>query len=157
MSETTGTFLVTETDPESAVLRDVETGQIHALAEQSDPALESGEVLSATIRAVPPMEVSWELVEIKDRRTIPVIDSDLSPTRQAETLAAGEPPGEVIREEREGTGEIHVVTVPNGEAEQATRDVLEDEETVARAARLGAVRVEVRTGDGLVTVRYLPD
>ncbi|MFW5919793.1 MAG: DUF5812 family protein, partial [Halanaeroarchaeum sp.] len=148
MSETTGTFLVTETDPESAVLRNVETGQIHALAEQFDPAFESGEVLSATIRSVPPMEVTWELVEVEGRRTIEVIDSDLSPTRQAETLAEGEPPGEVIREEREGPGEIHVVTVPEGEAEQAARDVLEDEQTVARAARLGAVRVEVRTGEG---------
>lgn len=157
MSETTGTFLVTETDAESAVLRNVETGQIHALAEQSDPALESGEVLSATIRPVPPMEVTWELVEIEDRRRIEVIDSDLSPTRQAEQLASGEPPGEVIREEREGTGEIHVVTVPDGEADEAARDVIEDQETIARAARLGAVRVEVRTGEGFVNVRYLPD
>jgi len=157
MSETTGTFLVTETDAESAVLRDVETGQVHALAQQSDPALESGEVLTATIRPVPPMEVTWELVETEDRRTVEVIDSDLSPTRQAEELAAGKPPGEVIREEREGSGEIHVVTVPDGEAEQAARDVLEDEETIARAARLDAARVEVRTGEGFVNVRYLPD
>jgi len=155
MSETTGTFLVTETDPESAVLRDVETGQIHPI--EDHPDLEPGEILTATIAPVPPMAVVWELRELEDRRTIELIDSDLSPTRQAERMAEGEPPGEVVREERAGTGEVHVVTVPPGEAERTAQEVLDDEATIARAARLGAVRVEVRTGEGFVNVRYLPD
>jgi hypothetical protein len=88
-----------------------------------------------------------------------VIDSDLSPTKQAMEIAADQPVGEIERVERAGTGEIHVLSVPTEQTEQAAADVVEDIATVERAARLGAVRVEVRsdTEEGVVNVRYLPD
>jgi len=50
-----------------------------------------------------------------------------------------------------------VLTVPEERTDQAAADVVEDQETVARAARLGVERVEVRAADGVVSVRYLPD
>jgi hypothetical protein len=54
--------------------------------------------------------------------------------------------------------EILVKDIPET-TESAAQDVLADDETIARAARLGAVRVEVRrdTDAGVLNVRYLPD
>jgi hypothetical protein len=104
------------------------------------------------------MEVAWTVAELRDRRTIPVERSAEPPTRQAEEIAAEQAVGEVTRQERAGDGELHVLTVPADGVEDAVTDVLDDEETVARAARLGVARVEVRAGDdGVVSVRYLPD
>jgi hypothetical protein len=63
----------------------------------------------------------------------------------------------LTRRERAGTGEIHVITVPEEETEQAVADVADDEEnTLARAARLGVNRVEIRAAPGVVAVRYMP-
>ncbi len=148
-----GTFLVTEADGETAVLRDVADGQVHTLA--TNPGVEAGEVLDATVRAEPPMEVTWELDGVESRRTIELLETDLQPTQRARQVAGDQDQGDVERIERAGTGEVHVLSVPDPAA--AAADVLDDEETVARAARLGAVRVEVRTGEGMVSVRYLPD
>jgi len=72
-------------------------------------------------------------------------------------MAEGQAVGDLVREERAGTGEIHVLKVPEGTADEAAQDVLEDEATLARAARLDAVRVEVRSADDIVNVRYLPE
>ncbi|THE64919.1 hypothetical protein D8Y22_09880 [Salinadaptatus halalkaliphilus] len=157
MSKQTGTFVVTHAEPESAVVRDVDTAQVHTLA--SNPGLEVHDVLEATVAPDPPLEVTWQLVEVENRRSIDLVDSDLEPTQHAMALAADADIGELIEEERAGTGEIHVFAVPDGEAEAAAQDILEDEETIARAARLGAVRVEVRRSadDGVLSVRYLPD
>jgi hypothetical protein len=71
-------------------------------------------------------------------------------------MAADQPGGEVTRRERAGTGELHVLSVPEADTEQAVADVLADEATLVRAARLGVGRVEVRNEPGLVSVRYLP-
>ncbi|WP_435347750.1 DUF5812 family protein [Haloarchaeobius sp. HRN-SO-5] len=157
MSEKTGTFLVTEADEGSAVLRDVETGQIHTVAEND--GYERLDVVGATIAPEPPLEVVWNVVEESSRRRVEVVDSDLSPTKQAMDVAADQSVGDVERIERAGTGEIHVVSVPPGETGSAVADVVEDEETVARAARVDAVRVEVRSDadEGVLNVRYLPD
>lgn len=159
MSERSGTFLVTEADPDSAILRDVETAQLHTLS--ANPGVETGDVLEATLQPEPPMEVTWEAIEVDERRTVDVVDSDLAPTTREREVAAGTEVGDVARIERAGTGEIHVLPVPPGEVEAAAEDVLADTETVARAARLEAVRVEVRRsadeGEGVVSVRYLPD
>jgi len=158
MTETTATFLVTEADADSAVLRDVDTGQIYTLAD-NDAGYEPEMVVGATVAPVPPMEVTHEVIEEDYARVVDVVDTDLSPTRQAyetaETLAVGE----VERIEREGTGELHVLAVPPADTEGAARDVVEDEHTIARAARVGAVRVEVRRDaeEGVLNVRYLPD
>jgi len=158
MSEKTGTFVVTHADEESAVLRDVADSQVHTLS--SNPGVEVDDVVTATIAPDPPLEVSWQVVEVEKRRQVDLVDSDLSPTTQAMELAADLDPGDLAREERAGTGEIHVLTVPEGtDAADAAADVLEDEATLSRAARLDAVRVEVRTDEdeGVVNVRYLPD
>ncbi|GAB7018101.1 DUF5812 family protein [Halostagnicola bangensis] len=157
MSEKTATFVVTHAEAESAVVRDIETAQVHTLA--SNPGLEVDDVLEATVAPEPPLEVAWEVVDVEQRRTIDLVDSDLSPTTHERELAADAQPGEVVREERAGTGEIHVLSLPEEDLEEAAEDVLEDAETVARAARLEAVRVEVRRdGDeGVLSVRYLPD
>lgn len=154
---TTGTFVVTNADEGSAVLRDVETAQVHTLS--SNPDFVEREVLEATLRPEPPLEVAWEVIEVVDRRTVDVVDSDLSPTTREREVAADQSVGDLETLERAGTGEIHVLSVPPGEAEEAAADVLADLETVARAARLDAVRVEVRRDDaeGVLSVRYLPD
>ncbi len=157
MSETTGTFVVTHAEPESAVVRNVETAQVHTLA--SNPGLSVHDVFDGTVAPDPPLEVTWQLVEIDDRRSIDLIDSDLQPTTQEQALGADADVGDLVTQERAGTGEIHVLRVPEDEVEPAAQDVLNDEETIARAARLEAVRVEVRRSapDGVVSVRYLPD
>jgi hypothetical protein len=157
MTEKTGTFLVTEVDEESAILQDVETGQIHTLADHD--GYERLEVVAATLEAEPPMEVVWTVVEESLRRTVELVDSDLSPTQQAMEIAESQSVGEIERVERAGTGEIHVLSVPPEQVDEAVDDVLEDEETVARAARVDAVRVEVRSDPdaGVLNVRYLPD
>lgn len=155
MSEHTGTFVVTEADADSAILRDVESGQVHTLSE--NPDLAEREVLEATIAPEPPMEVTYTIVEIAERRTVDLVETDLEPTTQAREMAEGVPTGELVTEPRAGEGEIHVLTVPPESVADAAQDVLTDEETVARAARLGAVRVEVRTGEDFLNVRYLPD
>lgn len=152
--EKTGTFLVTYADEESAVLRDVHDAEVHTLAD--DPDLTRGEVLEATISAAPPVAVVWAVEAVEDRRTIPVEESPESPTALARNLAAEQAVGEVTTRERAGEGEVHVLTVPAERTEAAAADVVEDEKTVARAARLGVDRVEVRAADGVVSVRYLP-
>ncbi|MDS0478685.1 DUF5812 family protein [Natrinema sp. 1APR25-10V2] len=157
MTDKTGTFVVTHAEDESAVVRDVETAQVHTLA--SNPGLEVHDVLEATVAPEPPLEVAWEVIDVAERRSIDLVDSDLEPTQQEKELAAAADVGDLVQEERAGTGEIHVFRVPEGDVEPAARDVLEDEETIARAARLEAVRVEVRRSadDGVLSVRYLPD
>ncbi|RKD95746.1 DUF5812 family protein [Halopiger aswanensis] len=157
MTEKTSTFVVTHAESESAVVRDVETAQVHTLG--SNPGLEVHDVLEATVAPEPPLEVTWQVIDVENRRSIDLVDSDLEPTQHAKELAADAEVGDLIQEERAGTGEIHVFRVPGEEAEDAAEDVLEDEETIARAARLEAVRVEVRRSadDGVLSVRYLPD
>jgi ABC-type uncharacterized transport system YnjBCD substrate-binding protein len=63
---------------------------------------------------------------------------------------------DLTRREREGVGELHVLTVPEDSTDDAVEDVLADQATVERAARLGVDRAEVRADDGVVSVRYLP-
>ncbi|WP_323675343.1 DUF5812 family protein [Halorubellus sp. PRR65] len=158
MTETTATFLVTEADADSAVLRDVDAGQVYTLAD-NDSEFEPEMVVGATVKPVPPMDVVYELVDVDYARHVDVVDTDLSPTKQAMEAAESLSVGEVERIEREGTGELHVLSVPPEDTEQAAQDVITDAETVARAGRVGAVRVEVRrdADAGVLNVRYLPD
>lgn len=164
----TGTFLVSTVDEDAATLREVHDGQVITLTDGSVPedavvdsdaaagALDAGEVLDATVAPEPPLEVAYELHEVESRRTIPVERSDEPPTTMESELASEQREGEVTRKERAGIGEIHVLTVPAEETESAVADVLDDEETIARAARLDVNRVSVRAVDGVVSVRYLP-
>lgn len=149
-----GTFLVTHADEGSAVLQDVRDSQVHTLG--ANPGVEAEEVLEAAIEPEPPMEVAWQVVEVRDRRTIPVEHSREPPTGQAADIGADQPVGEITKRDRAGEGEVHVLTVPADQTADAAEEVVADEETRARAARLGVDRVEVRAEDGVVSVRYLP-
>ncbi|MFB6172245.1 MAG: DUF5812 family protein [Haloarculaceae archaeon] len=151
--EKEGTFLVTHADGESAVLRDVVDSQVHTLAD--NPGVETGEVVEGRIAPEPPMEVAWRLVSVEDRRTVPVERSPEPPTRQERDLSPDEP-GEIATTDRAGEGEIHVLRVPAEGTDEAVDDVVADEATLARAARLDVSRVEIRAEDGVVSVRYLP-
>lgn len=153
MTTTDGTFLVTEADDESAILRNVADGQLHTLS--ANPDLEAGQIVEATLTAEPPMEVTWS-AEIEARRKIAVEHVDLEPTQRSRETADSLAVGELERFERAGEGAVHVLAVPEGDEADAAADVLEDEATLERAARLDAVRVEVRTAEGLLSVRYLP-
>jgi hypothetical protein len=149
-----GTFIVTHVDEASAVLQDVSTSEVVTLAE--NPGVAPGEILEATLAPEPPTGAVYGLEEIDSQYTISVERSEEPPTGQAEDLAAAQEVGELTTRERAGTGELHVITVPEEETEQAATDVIEDDATVARAARLGVERVEVRARDGVLSVRYLP-
>jgi hypothetical protein len=154
MDEKHGTFLVTHIDEESAVLRDVETGQIHTLAERSD--LAEDETFEGKIAPEPPIEATWEVREIEERRTLSVEQSGEPPTSQECEIAAAQEVGEITRNERAGIGEIHVLTVPPERTDESVSEIKADEETLARAARYGVNRVEIRSEEGIVSVRYLP-
>ncbi|TQQ81254.1 hypothetical protein EGH24_08985 [Halonotius terrestris] len=149
------TFLVTHADDDSAVLKDVHDGQVHTLAD--NPGVEVDDAVEGTVAPDPPMEVSWQLTEIDDRRSLSIEESEEPPTAREQELAADQPVGELTKEPRAGTGELHVITVPDDETDDAVDDVLDDREaTLSRAARLGVNRVEVRSAPGVVSVRYLP-
>ncbi|WP_233255136.1 DUF5812 family protein [Halopenitus persicus] len=151
----TGTFLVTHADTDSAVLRDVHDGQVHTV--ETNPGVETEDVLEATIAPDPPLEVTYQVVAVEDRWTVPIEESEEPPTPQERSIAADQPVGDLTREPRAGVGELHVLTVPEETTAEAVADVLEDREgTLARAARLGVNRVEVRSEPGVVSVRYLP-
>jgi hypothetical protein len=154
MSEQEGRFLVTHADEESAVLKDVDGGQVHTLVE--NPGVETGDLVEGTVAPEPPMEVAYRLVDLESRRNLTVEASPEPPTRQEQELAADQPAGEVTRRERAGEGEIHVLAVPEAETEAAVEDIIDDEATLVRAARLRVDRVEVRSDPGVVSVRYLP-
>jgi hypothetical protein len=149
-----GTFLVTEADGDTAVLRNVSDGQVHTLAE--NPGIEAGMVVDATLAAEPPMAVAWSIVDLDREFSIEVGHSTEPPTQRSRETAAAQSVGEVARHERAGTGEVHVLTVPPERTDEAVSDVLDDEATRERAARLGVERVEVRSEEGVVSVRYLP-
>ena len=153
MTQKEGTFLVTHADDASLTVRDVADAQVLTLS--ANPGIEAGTVIDATVEAEPPMEVTYELVDLADERTIPVEIVDLEPTAQAKDLAADQPVGELTTRERAGEGELHILTVPEDGADAAAEEVVV--ETLARAGRLGVDRVEVRTAAGVVSVRYLPD
>lgn len=153
---TESTFVVTHAEADSAVLRDVDSGQVHTLVD--NPGLEVGDLLAASVAPEPPLEVAWRVVEVTERWSVSVERSPEPPTARAVETAADQPVGGVTRHERAGEGELHVLTVPPGETEAAVTDVVDDEATLERAGRLGVARVELRADDehGVVSVRYLP-
>jgi hypothetical protein len=153
--ERTSTFLVTAADEQSAVLKDVTNGQVHTLS--ANPGVTVDEAVEGTVSPEPPLNVSWRLVDIERQWPLSLEVSDETPTAWARDVAADQPVGELSRKERAGEGEIHVVTVPDDGTDRAVEDVLDDREgTLARAARLGVARVEIRSEPGTVVVRYLP-
>jgi len=150
-----GTFLVTHADDKSAVLKDVDDGQVHTLA--SNPGVEVDDAIEGVVSPDPPLEVSWQLTAIDERRPLSIEHSEEPPTSQEREIAADQPIGELTREPRAGIGEIHVLTVDENGTTEAVDSVLDDREgTLARAARLGVNRIEVRSEPGVVSIRYLP-
>ncbi|ADQ66169.1 hypothetical protein ELS19_13085 [Halogeometricum borinquense] len=150
-----GTFLVTAADEDSAVLKNVESGQVHTLS--SNPGVERHDAVEGVVAPDPPMNVTYQLIEVESKWGLSIEVSEESPTADSRDIAADQPVGDLTRKERAGIGEIHVITVPEGETEQAVSDVAEDEEnTLSRAARLGVNRVEIRSDSGVVAVRYMP-
>lgn len=154
MTTKTGTFLVTAADEDSLVLSDVTDGQVHTLEE--NPGLATGQAVEAALASVPPMDVVWTLEDRYETYDIEVRESDERPTAATRDLAAEMADGDLETRERAGTGAIHVIAVPEEITEEAVADVLEDEQTLRTAARLGIERVEVRSEPGIVAVRYLP-
>lgn len=146
-----GTFLVTAADDDSAVLRDVGAGQVHALGR--NPGVEAGDVLEATIAPEPPLDVTWTVEEIADRRSVAVERVDERPAERAREAARDLDSGEIATLES-ADGETHVIAVPADRSDDAADEVAADEGTREQAAALGAERVSVRAGDGLVSVRY---
>ena len=152
--EKTSTFLVTHAEGDSAVLKDVHDGQVHTLS--SNPGVEETDAVEATVAPDPPMNLTWSVVEVAERRDLSTERSDEPPTVHERDIADEQAVGEITRTERAGDGEIHVLTVPPEDTEDAVDDVLDDAGTLSRAARLGVSRVEVRAEDGVVSVRYMP-
>jgi hypothetical protein len=153
--EKTGTFLVTAADDDSAVLADVNDGQVHTLA--TNPGVDAGDAVEGTVAPEPPLNVAWQLVDVAEQWSISVEESTEAPTTLEREVAAEQAVGELTKRERAGTGEIHVLTVAASETDAAVADVLDDEDGLrSRAARLGVERVVVRSEPGVVSVRYLP-
>jgi hypothetical protein len=155
--ERTGTFVVTEADEGSAVLRDAASGQVHTLS--TNPGFDRHEAVRATLAPDPPLAVTHSVVDVERRWTVTVEESPESPTSASREAAEASDVGDVTVRERAGTGELHVLTVPEDEERTAAAvaDVLADREArVTTAARLGVARVEVRSAPGVVSVRYLP-
>jgi len=146
-----GTFLVTAADEDSAVLRDVSGGQVHALGRNPDVA--EGDVLDATIAPEPPLEVTWAVEEITARRSVAVERVDEPPSERAREAARDLDSGEIETLASEA-GETHVIAVPAHRIDDAAAEVAADDGTRERAAALGAERVSVRAGEDFVSVRY---
>jgi hypothetical protein len=154
MTAKTGTFLVTAADADSVVLSDVADGQVHTLEE--NPDLSNDQIVEATIAPVPPMDTLWTVEELLETREVDVSVTDERPTKTSRDLAATMEEGTLETRDRAGEGAIHVITVPTEITEDAVEDVLDDDQTLRTAGRLGVDRVEIRSGPGIVTVRYLP-
>lgn len=152
---TEGTFLATAVDDGAAVLRDVERGRVHTVTDPPDD-LAVGEAVVGRLEPVRPMGVRWRLAAVEERFAVTVAESDEPPTAHERDLAP-DAVGDVVRRERAGEGELHVLAVPEDRTGGAVADLLDDEAGLReRAARLGVARVEVRSAPGLVSVRYLP-
>lgn len=152
MDEKSGRFLVTAADAATAQLAAVDDGQVIVLG--SNPGIEPGDVVEGTVSPDPPLEVTWSLVEVTDRHRVTVEAMHDPPGQRALTLAESVPAGDLARVSIED-GELHVLAVPPRRTASAVDAVVDDMETRRRAARLGARRVEVRSADGTVAVRYL--
>lgn len=154
MDEKAGTFYVRVADDATAELADVNDGQVFVLS--SNPGLDPGDIVEGTVASDPPLGVSWSLVAVDTRYRVTVEAIDEAPAPGARTLVESLSVGELAREELPD-GERHVLKVPAEETAAAVQDLVEEETTRRRAARIGAPRAEVRGEGGIVAVRYLED
>ena len=159
--EVTGRFVVDEAG-ESAIVRDVASGQVFTLAD--NPGFEPGAVVDATLSPRRPLGVAYSVVSVAATRTIPVAVSETAPTERVRAagseLAVGESrrldDGGEDESEGEGIGEIHVIGVESGRASERAQELADGSLTEA-AARHDARGVELRWDEsaGFVSVRYL--
>lgn len=167
---TTGTFLVTHAEHQSAVLRDVETAQVHTLS--GNPGLAPDDVVVGELTEGP-AGVTWSLASEDERWTVAIEAAEERPVDAAYDALAGRDAGTMVAlvgDDPDGTGgdpekeppaalagalAVHAVAVPVADTADAVADLVADDATRVRAARLGARRVTVRGADGVVTVRYL--
>jgi len=154
MEEVTSRFYVKHTEDVAVTLHEIDSEQIYTLIE--NPGLETHQILDATITENPPLGVSYVLEEIHSQETIPVEYSDEPPTRQVQQIVTDMEHGQAVAIEREGEGEIHVLHVDPDDTAETAEGIDDDETTYKNAARYGIERVEVRTDEGIVSIRYLP-
>jgi len=154
--QATGTFYVKYAQDTAVTLHEIDSEQIYTLIE--NPGLKRHEIVEASLVAQPPMEVSYLIDELESRRTIPVERSPESPTEQVRGVGSELDTGQAVAIEREGKGEIHVLSVEPDRTERTAEEIPDDEMTYKNAARYGVGRVEVRSDAeaGIVSVRYLP-
>lgn len=144
-----GTFIVTEADEGAAVLRDVESGQVYTLA--ANPGVEAEDVVEATLEP-DEMDVTYT-ASIEERHEIPVTVLDGPPAEEA--VAAGDECAEGdLTTVEDGDDVLDVIPVLESLSVTAAHEAAGGVATVERAARLGATRVQVREGSGVVVVRY---
>lgn len=151
-----GTFYVKHTEEQAVTLHEVDTQQIFTLVE--NPGLETHDIIEATLMAQPPMQVSYLIKDLHSHRSIPVETSPEPPTRQVLELGEEMEDGQAAAIDREGEGEIHILSVDPEHTEHTAEEVHDDEMTYKNAARYGIERVEIRTDEslGIVAIRYLP-
>lgn len=152
-----GTFYVKSAEDTAVTLHEVETTQIYTLIE--NPGFETHDIVEASLMAQPPMEVSYTIHELEAHYSIPIEESPEPPTRQVQEAGEKMSPMEALALEREGKGEIHVLSVEPEDVDRTVEELHDDEMTYKNAARYEAVeRVELRSDEeiGVVSIRYLP-
>lgn len=151
-----GTFYVKHTEETAVTLHEVNTTQIYTLIQ--NPGLRAHDLIEATLMAQPPMEVSYVIHELHERWNVPIEVSSEPPTRQVQKAVAEMDTMQAVALDREGEGEIHVLSVDPENVERTVEELADDEMTYKNAARYGVERVEIRTDEeaGIVSIRYLP-
>lgn len=158
LEEVTGTFYVKYAQDSSVTLHEVDTAKICTLIE--NPGLERHEILEGRLEAQPPMGVSYLVEDVDAQYSIPVEHSTEPPTSHVHDIATEElDDGDAVAIEREGNGEIHILSVGPEQVADTAAELRDDEMTYKNAARYDDVsRVEIRTDedDGVVSIRYMP-
>lgn len=151
-----GTFYVKYAQESAVTLHEVNTGQIFTLIEND--GLETHDIIEASLIAQPPMQVSYAINELDSHRSVPVETSPEPPTQQVREIGEDMEVGEAVAIDREGDGEIHILSVHPGSTESTAEELHDDEMTYKNAARYEIGRVEIRTDEdvGTVSIRYLP-
>ncbi|MFB6186436.1 MAG: DUF5812 family protein, partial [Halobacteriaceae archaeon] len=116
MSETEGRYLVTHSDDESAILRDISKGQIYTIIH--NPDLSEGDIIDAKLEAVPPLDIQWTIDTIVQRYSISIEIMETEPTEAAKEAANTLEKGELATLSG-ANGVTHVITVPEEKTESA--------------------------------------
>ncbi|MFB6253342.1 MAG: DUF5812 family protein [Halobacteriaceae archaeon] len=151
MSETEGRYLVTHSDDESAILRDISKGQIYTIIH--NPDLSEGDIIDAKLESVPPLDIQWTIETIVHRYSISV-DVSANEPGEAANEAAKNLENNELATLSEANGVTHVLTVPEENTESAIHDLADDETIRIQAAKRDADHVIIRGSDGVISIRY---